>query len=117
MDELERCLRELERADVVAFGGVGFAGQVLDVTRAFDLVTERLSPSLRPRLDRLLDRGSPAGRVYAAVLLGRLDPQAGQDAWQRLAGDRSPVETFVGCLRNRTTVAEYAAARPEGEPA
>jgi hypothetical protein len=117
MEELERQLQELERADVVAFGGVGFAGELMSVTRAFDAVAEQLSPDLHPRLDRLLDRASPAGRVYAAVLLGRLDPQAGREAWQRLAGDRAPVETFTGCVKNRTTLAEYAAAHDEGKPA
>jgi hypothetical protein len=117
MDELERNLQELESADVVAFGGVGFAGEVLPVTRAFDAVADRLSPVLRPRLDRLFDRASPAGRVYAAMLLGRLDPGAGKTAWQRLADDRAPVETFSGCVRNRTTLAEYAVGYHEGEPA
>jgi hypothetical protein len=117
MDDLERNLRDLEQAEVVAFGGVGFAGEVLSVTRAFDDVAGQLSPALRPRLDRLLDRGSPAGRVYAAVLLGRLDPRAGRDAWQRLANDRSPVETFIGCVKDRTTLAEYVAVQHEGEPA
>jgi hypothetical protein len=117
MDELERCLRELERAEVVAFGGVGFAGEVLSVTRAFDTVAEHLSPELHPRLDRLLDRASPAGRVYAATLLDQLDPASGREAWQRLAGDRAPVEAFSGCVKNRTTLAEYAAAHHEGRPA
>jgi hypothetical protein len=117
MEDLERQLQELERAEVVAFGGVGFAGEVLSVTRAFDAVGEQLSPALRPRLGRLLDRASPAGRVYAVVLLGRLDPEAGRQAWQRLAGDRAPVETFSGCVKNRTTLAEYAAAQDEARPA
>ncbi|MEN3303925.1 MAG: hypothetical protein V7603_127 [Micromonosporaceae bacterium] len=113
MEELERNLRELEQAEVVAFGGVGFAGEVLSVTRAFDAVADECGPALRPRLERLLDRGSAAGRVYAAFLLARCDRQAGRDAWQRLAGDRSPVETFTGCVKNRTTIAEYAAAQHE----
>jgi hypothetical protein len=117
MDELERHMRELESAEVVAFGGVGFAGEVLPVTRAFDAVADRLSLAVRPRLERLLDRASPAGRVYAAMLLGRLDPGEGKKAWQRLAEDRAPVETFTGCVRNRTTLAEYAAGYHEDEPA
>jgi hypothetical protein len=117
MEDLERHLQELERAEVVAFGGVGFAGEVLSVTKAFDTVAEQLSPALRPRLGRLLDRASPAGRVYAAVLLGRVDREAGREAWERLAGDRAPVETFSGCVKNRTTLAEYAAAQHEARPA
>jgi hypothetical protein len=108
MDDLKRHLRELETADVVAFGGVGFAGEILPATRAYDAVTDQLSPALRPKLDRLLDRATPAGKVYAATLLSRLDPAAGQDAWQRLTGDHSAVNTFTGCVKGRTTLSEYA---------
>nr|WP_205862279.1 hypothetical protein [Planosporangium thailandense] len=113
---MERYLDDLERAETVAFGGVGFAGEVLPETRAFDTIAERCTPALRPRLERLLDAASPAGRVYAAVLIGRMDPEAGRQAWDRLAGDRAPVDTFSGCVRNRTTLAEYAAAYHEGQP-
>jgi hypothetical protein len=116
MEELELHLQELEKAEVVAFGGVGFAGEVLPVTQHYFAVAENLSPELRPRLDRLLDRATPAGRVYAALLLARLDSEAGNDAWHRLEGDRSPVETFSGCVKARTTLAAYVAAQQEDRP-
>lgn len=116
MEELERYFRDLEKAETVAFGGVGFAGEMLPETRAFAVVAERCTPALRPRLERLLDAASPAGRVYAAVLLERVDPATGREAWDRLADDGAPVETFIGCIKNRTTLAEYAAARHEGQP-
>ncbi len=111
MDAMERHLRKLEKADVVAFGGVGFAGEILPVTEAYDAVAEHLSPALRPRLERLIERATPAGKVYGAVLLGRIDPAAARAAWSRLAKDRSPVDTFSGCIKGRTTLAEYASAR------
>jgi hypothetical protein len=111
MDEVRRHLRVLEKADVVAFGGVGFAGEVLPVTRSFDALAELLTEDLRPSLERLLTRATPAGKVYAAVLLGRLDPAAGRDAWRRLSGDRATVATFSGCVKGRTTLAEYASAQ------
>ena len=110
MDDLKRHLKELESADVVAFGGVGFAGEVLPVTRAYDAIAGQLSPALRPSLDR----ATPAGKVYAATLLGRLDPQAGREAWQRLAGDRSAVNTFSGCVKGRTTLSAYASSQRDG---
>jgi hypothetical protein len=114
MKRLAGHLRVLAAADVVAFGGVGFAGQVLPVTTAYDAVADGLTADLRPELERLLDRATPAGRVYAATLLGRLDTAAGDDAWRRLAADDSPVDTFTGCVKGRTTVAGYAAARRAG---
>jgi hypothetical protein len=111
MDDLKRHLKELETADVVAFGGVGFAGEILPVTRAYDAVVDQLSPALRPKLDRLLDRATPAGKVYAATLLSRLDPPAGYAAWQRLTRDSSTVSTFTGCIKGRTTLSEYASSQ------
>jgi hypothetical protein len=116
MDRLAAHLRELERADVVAFGGVGFAGELLPVTRAYEAVAGELTDGLRPDLDHLLERGTPAGKVYAAVLLGRLDPAAGRAAWRRLAGDQSPVATFTGCIQGSSTLGEYAAAQHESTP-
>ena len=107
-------LKVLAKADVVAFGGVGFAGTVLPATRAFDELAGRLTGELRPDLERLVARATPAGKVYAATLLARLDPAAGLAAWQRLAADGSPVGTFTGCIRAETTLAEYAAERIAG---
>jgi hypothetical protein len=114
MFELGERLRELAEADVVAFGGVGFAGEILPVTRAYDAVAEELArhgATLRPHLDWLLEHATPAGKVYAATLLDRVDPAAGLAAWRRLADDPAPVRTFVGCLMRQTTLAEYAGSR------
>lgn len=111
--ETEAALRELAGAEIVAFGGVGLMSRVLPATEAFlalaDLV-DRDGAELRPRLDWLLEHGSPAGKVYGASLLARIDPAAARRAWQRLAGDRSELTTFSGCIMNKTTLAEYASA-------
>jgi hypothetical protein len=107
-------LRQLAQADVVAFGGVGFAGTTLPVTEAFHALADevgRHGEALRPRLERLVATATPAGKVYAATLLDRIDPVAGREAWRRLSRDRSPVNTFTGCIAGRTTLAEYAAGR------
>ena len=61
MGELDRHLKELEKADVLAFGGVGFAGEVLPVTKAFDALLAHRGDDLRPKLDKLLRRATPAG--------------------------------------------------------
>src|SRR3954452_11107648 len=110
MRELDRHLKELEKADVVAFGGVGFAGQTLPVTAAYDAIAGHLSAELRPKLDRLLKKATPEGKVYAASLLTRLDPAAGREAWDKLAHDAAKVDTFTGCIKARTTLAEYASS-------
>jgi hypothetical protein len=113
----EAALRELARADVLAFGPVGFAATVLPVTRAYQSLMEAARVDgvdgphgVRPYLDRLFTEGSPAGRAYAATLLDRLDPDAGRSAWRALAADPAELTTFDGCVLRRTTLAEYAAA-------
>jgi len=110
-------LKTLVKAETVAFGPIGFAAQTLPATEAYERLAESGDPALRPRLEKLLAKATPAGKVYAAVLLSRLDPAAGRQAWQRLAGDRAEVTTFAGCVGGRTTLAEYAAAQldsPDG---
>ncbi|WP_422734493.1 hypothetical protein ACN26Y_06915 [Micromonospora sp. WMMD558] len=112
--ELAAALAELHRAETVAFGPVGIAGTLLPVTEAYRRVEAALADdpdAVRAQLDRLLGTGSPAGRVYAAALLERLDPAAGRSAWERLRDDPAEVPTFTGCVIDRTTLREYAGDR------
>lgn len=50
--------------------------------------------SARDRVDELADRGSAAARVIAALVLRRIDRDAGEQALRRLAGDRT--ELWLG---------------------
>lgn len=107
-------LDELRQADMVAFGGVGIAGTVLPVTEAYRRVEAALGDGpedLRGQLERLLDEGTPAGRVYAATLLERVDPAAGRAAWTALRDDPAEFGTFIGCVMGRSTLREYASER------
>ena len=72
---------------------------------------ERKLAALRTELEQLLRKATPAGKVYAADLLNKLDPDTGRKAWHRLAGDLAAVSTFSGCIMGQTTLAEYAAAQ------
>jgi hypothetical protein len=108
----EAALRELARADVLAFGPVGFAATVLPVTQAYQRLSaaaEAGGTDVRPYLDRLLAEGSPAGRAYAATLLARIEPDEGRSAWRALAADPAELTTFEGCVMRRTSLARYAA--------
>jgi hypothetical protein len=119
-------IKRLAKAGTVAFGGVGIAGTTLPETASYFAIRERATAGqdgagqdgagrteLRPALERLLTTATPAGRVYAADLLGHLDPAAGRAAWQKLATQSDDVSTFTGCLMGRTTLAEYARGRME----
>lgn len=115
-DRYASWLKDLAKADVVAFGGVGFVGEILPVTKAYHALAHEVDEhgkTLRPHIERLLTDATPAGRVYAATLLNRLDPAAGQAAWRRLSRDHAKVRTFIGCVMSQTTVADYASDHPE----
>lgn len=110
-------LRQLHEAHSVAFGGVGFAAKILPETEAYFAMEERVAQygaALRPHLEALLAKATPAGRIYAAELLTRVDREVGEAAWLRLSGDHEPLDTVSGCLPHRTTVADYAAQRLAG---
>ncbi|MEE3919149.1 hypothetical protein V2I01_14480 [Micromonospora sp. BRA006-A] len=86
-----------------AFGGVGLAGQILPATEAYRTLEQGLREhpeAARKRVDRLLRKGSPAGRAYAATLLEAVDPDAGRDAWRGCAATtasspRSPAASWA----------------------
>ncbi|MFF5214004.1 hypothetical protein [Micromonospora sp. NPDC000442] len=112
--ELARAVAELGHASTLAFGGVGIAGTLLPETAAYQRVAAAVTDhpeEVRDLLDRLLAVGAPAGRVYAATLLERLDPAAGRAAWTTLRGDEAELSTMTGCVMGSTTVGEYAAER------
>lgn len=116
--ELELAVSELGGADTLAFGGVGFAGQVLPATDAYRRAEQVLRDhpqDARKKMDRLLRKGSPAGKAYAATLLEAVDPAAGRAAWERLRHDDGEFTTFSGCVMGRATLREYAAERLAGD--
>lgn len=110
-EDLDAATETLAGAETVAFGGVGYAGAVLPVTEAYRLL-ERALPSrpdaVRAKLDSLLTRGSAAGKAYAATLLTRFDPPAGEAAWRSLRSQDGEFTTFSGCLMAETTLREHA---------
>ncbi|MFC0029592.1 hypothetical protein ACFFMM_08665 [Micromonospora chaiyaphumensis] len=115
--ELDAAVEELRRADTLAFGGVGIAGQILPETEAYRHVERALREhpeAARKKVDRLLKHGSPAGKAYAATLLDSVDPAAGRAAWERLRDDDGEFTTFSGCLMDRATLRGYAAERLAG---
>ncbi|MFF5172491.1 hypothetical protein ACFY3U_07645 [Micromonospora sp. NPDC000089] len=112
--ELDAAVKELAAADTVAFGGVGFASQVLPVTEAYrhvERVLDERPEDGRKKVDWLLRHGSPAGRAYAATLLERVDPAAAREAWTGLRDDKGELTAFTGCVMNKSTLREYAAER------
>ncbi|MEV0425033.1 hypothetical protein [Micromonospora sp. NPDC050495] len=116
--ELDAAVEEIGKADTLAFGGVGFAGQILPATEAYRRLAQGLHEDpdrARKKVDWLLAHGSPAGRAYAAALLDGVDPAAGRAAWERLRHDDGEFTTFSGCVMGRATLREYATERLAGD--
>jgi hypothetical protein len=116
-DAITPALHELVTADLVAFGGVGLMSRVLPVTEAYHTLGRAIArdgAALRPHLEWLLTNATPAGKVYAAALMEGLDPAAARSAWQTIAKSPEEITTFVGCVMNKTSLAEYAGDRLSG---
>lgn len=112
--QLEAAIKELARADTLAFGGVGIASTLLPVTEAYQYVERALADrpdEVLSRVEWLLHHGSPAGRAYAATLLERVDPAASRAAWAALRTDTSEFTTFSGCVMGRASLGGYATDR------
>jgi hypothetical protein len=58
----------------------------------------------RPNLEWLLREATPAGRIYAAMLLVKLDPKAGRQALDQMRSDQTPLTVAAGCTTMKTTV-------------
>lgn len=116
--DLDAAVRQLADAESVAFGGVGIAGTLLPVTEAYRRIEAALpdqAGEIRDRLIALLDDGSPAGRVYAATLLARVDPDAARAAWAAMRGDDAELRMFSGCFLDLVTLGQYAEQRLDAE--
>jgi hypothetical protein len=57
---------------------------------------------------RLVNEGSPAARLYAAMLMNRVDPVAGRRALRSLITSTVAVSVQVGSLSRSSTVGEVA---------
>jgi len=111
---IERAIELVAGAGMAAFGGVGFAATVLPETTAFEVLAAA-GPAIRPELEKLLASATPAGKVYAATALQRIDPDAGAAAWRRLADDHSDVSIGYGCLVGKRSLSQYASEQLTGD--
>jgi hypothetical protein len=112
--QLDAAYRDLIKADVVAFAGVGLRGHLLEPTLAYRTVRRAIAigqggaAAVKPKLEHIMRAGTPAGKVYAAVLMREVDPAAARTFWKSVSGESTPISTFIGCVRGRTTVAQFA---------
>ena len=60
------------------------------------------------KYSHLVDTGTPAVRLYAAMLIHAQDREAGRVAFKKLSTDKSPVSFVSGCCAIEVTVKEVA---------
>jgi hypothetical protein len=90
-------LREATRLEGRALGVAGVPSQIY---QAF----ERAGKTTRSDVDRLLRESTPAGRIYATMLLVKLDPKAGRTLLEQMRSDQTPLTEASGCEVSPTTV-------------
>jgi hypothetical protein len=90
-------LREASRLEGRA---LGIAGVPSKIYQAF----EQAGKTTRSDVDRLLHESRPAGRIYATMLLVKLDPKAGRQLLEQMRSDQTPLTEASGCEVSPTTV-------------
>ncbi len=82
---------ELGQAGVMTDRAIGAAAAKPSLYSAFEEALKAGS-ELRPEIDWLLNEGTPAGRIYGAVLLLHIDAKAGRQALEQMQSD----QTLIG---------------------
>ncbi len=77
---------------------VGVAAAKSGTYQAFEEAIAQ-GDQIRPEIEHLLQQGTPAGQLYAALLLLRLDRPVGVQALAQLQSDQVMVTRFSGCER------------------
>jgi hypothetical protein len=63
---------------------------------------------------RLVDSGSPAGRVYGYLILRHVSPKDAAAVSPRLLQDQAPLEVRNGCIVSDSTVGQVVAQIQKG---
>lgn len=75
----------------------------------------KFGATAKPQILELLEKASPAGRLYAVILLKQLDPAAADRVLRKMLTDKTPVDYIVGCGVSKSTVAALAGRILKGE--
>jgi hypothetical protein len=96
-------LETLRTAGGLQGRALGFAARPSRLYQAFEQAAQS-GKAIRPTLERLLGEATPAGRIYVAMLLIEIDPQAGRQALEQMRSDQTPITEASGCISMQTTV-------------
>lgn len=106
-DQSDRALEVLMSAPQVDDAAVGVAGSRSERYEAFAALW-REGVSARGRVDQLVRKATPAGRVYGLLLLEHLDHEAATRVARELADSDEQVDVLQGCLMMSYPLSELA---------
>jgi hypothetical protein len=86
----------LRKTEFFALGGIGVAGSMSEGERALREVLNE--PGVTVRLEKLLSDASPAGQLYALLVLRVRDRAAYERALGKLRTTNAKVQTARGCM-------------------
>lgn len=112
-ESLSACFARLgaaERFEGYAFGGMG---QKNENYEAFARAREA-GAGERAAVEDILRSGTPAGRLYAALLLREIDEEAGRRALVALQADGAELEASWDCAPDAFTLGQLAAEALQG---
>jgi hypothetical protein len=93
-------LSKATRLEGKALGAVAKPSQLY---QAFEQALKS-GKSIRPEIEQLLREATPAGRIYAAMLLVKLDPKAGRQLLEQMKSDQTALTEASGCRSSQTSV-------------
>jgi hypothetical protein len=93
-------LREATRLEGQALGEDAFPSKIY---QAFEQASQPGQVS-RSNIDRLLHESTPAGRIYTAMLLVKLNPKAGRQLLEKMKSDQTALTEAFGCTTAQTSV-------------
>ncbi|MEW6731204.1 MAG: hypothetical protein AB1489_07695 [Acidobacteriota bacterium] len=107
-------LEILGKAEYLDDSAVGYAAKRSETYQAFEKALAA-GESIYLDLDWLRQHASPAGRIYAAILINQLNKEDGRKAYQELQKDTAMVDYRSGSLVESRIVGEIAEDLLRGE--
>jgi hypothetical protein len=106
-EKLPEHLLLLTQAKVLNSSAIGAAAVRTELYKAFERAAVD-GDSIRPQLETMVQSATPAGRIYAAILLRKIDRLAGETALKQLQSDQASVTYWSGCMGENYKVGELA---------
>lgn len=101
MNNLPNHLEVLRTAKTFDDSAVGYGAKKTEIFKAFEEAYKERN-EIREEIEWLLDNSEAAGKLYAAILLGKLDEEAGDEALKKLVNNQQTIEYRSDMVQTRT---------------